>query len=132
MDGLSSRVCLPRNGHEFNREWKNLSSRAEMQYEFLLRVGCDSIRRLFHNEIGFGLLGQMIQVLDNYYQDTHSSHIIAILQSLSEANRFQLSMDFLDSAEKAACQGLFDKLNHTSSELNSPIDNQIKLTYRVQ
>jgi len=123
---------LPKNVHEFIRIWNNTFCSSVARYDFILRLGGDRVGRIFRNEVSFGLLGELIFVLENHYQDIDYDSVCAILRGLSEANRFQLTMDFLNSVEKCSCEKLFQKLDQTSTSLDLiPADIRLKQAYRI-
>ena len=115
---LQKLLKKPANGHEFSRDWRQVCKSKPDKYAFLLWIGPDTLAKIFKMEISFGLLGDMITALNEQYQPEHSREVVAILKSLSSANRFKLSMDFLSSAEKDTCQKLFDKLSEDLNIVN--------------
>lgn len=83
------------------------------RYSFLLRVRSWQLGNIFRNEISFGLLGEMISVLSSNYSEEDSIELVAMLEALSTANRFNLSLQFLDTAERSACSELLQQLHKT-------------------
>jgi len=65
------------------------------------------------SEISFGLLGEMLSVMNGEYSEPDSSELLAMLEALSTANRFSLSLQFLDKSECAACSQLLQRLHQT-------------------
>jgi Potential Monad-binding region of RPAP3 len=120
MNDLHSADRLPRNGHEFLREWRNTFRRSDERYDLLLRL-CDKVEPIFRNEISCGL-GELIIVLNSHYQDEDYEKIIKILLDLTKVNRFRLAVDFLNSSEKSACEQLFCKLRKTCELQNRQLD----------
>lgn len=119
--GILASDRLPKNGHEFIRTWRNLPRLADDRYNLLLRLG-DKVGHIFRNDISCGLLGELLLALTNHYRDEDFENIIAILLALSEANRFKLAVDFLDSQEKAAGQQLFGRLTQTWKTQDRKLD----------
>jgi len=104
---------LPSNAHEFSKIWKNLLKTTADRYNFLLTVGSQRLGQIFHGEISFGLLGEMISVLSSNYSADDGTQLVAMLQALSTANRFNLSLQFLDDSERRACSQLLQQLHET-------------------
>jgi len=104
---------MPSNAHEFSKVWKNRLKTPADRYKFLLRVGSQHLGRIFHNEISFGLLGEIISVLSSNYCEDDGAELVAMLQALSTANRFSLSLQFLDKTERSACSQLLQRLHET-------------------
>ena len=67
-------------------------STAADRYSLLMRVGSQRLGQIFRSEISFGLLGEMITVLNGEYHEADSSELVAVLEVLSSANRFSLSV----------------------------------------
>jgi len=107
---------LPSNAHEFLKVWKNVLRTPADRYSFVLRIGSQQLGRIFCSEISFGLLGEMIGVLNGEYSDADGRELVAILEALSSVNRFSLSLQFLDKTEHAACSQLLQQLHQTFVE----------------
>jgi len=52
-------------------------------------------------------------VLNTNYSEADGSQLVAALQALSAANRFSLSLQFLDKSEHHACSQLLKRLHET-------------------
>jgi len=104
---------LPSNAHEFSKVWKYRLKTPTERYNFLLRVGSQRLGHIFRNEISFGLLGEMISVLNGNYREEDSGELVAVLQALSTVNRFSLSLQFLDESERSARSQLLQRLHQT-------------------
>ena len=100
---------MPKNGHEFARDWKRHYKTTEEKYKYLLELGADNLAKIFKSEISFGLLGELLEALMGY-QKSDLADVVAILDTLASTNRFTLSLQFLDSKEKENCQKLFEKI----------------------
>jgi len=85
------------------------------RYYYLLRVGSQLLGHIFRNEISFGLLGEIISVLNTNYSEDDGNEVVAMLQALSSVNRFSLSLQFLDESERTACSQLLQQLQETIS-----------------
>ncbi|XP_060074310.1 coiled-coil domain-containing protein 103-like [Ylistrum balloti] len=101
---------LPKNGQEFARDWRRHHKTVEGQYDFLLSIGGARLEEIFKTEISFGLLGDILTALCSGFSNSDSTAILAIVEGLSSANRFSLSVQFLSSKEKQVCSDLFQKL----------------------
>ena len=93
--------------------WKNWLKTSADRYNFLVAVGSQRLRQIFHGEISFGLLGEMITVLNSNYNADAAAQLVEMLQALSTANRFNLSLQFLDDSERQACSQLLQHLHET-------------------
>lgn len=109
---------VPKNGNEFTKEWRRLCKSPADKYGVLLELGGESLGRIFKAEISFGLLGEFIEALLLEYKCTDGRNILCILQHLCKTNRFQLSVQFMSSKEKEACEKLFDKIEQQMQEEN--------------
>jgi len=108
---------VPSNAHEFLKVWKNVLKSPADRYTFLLRVGSQQLGHIFCSEISFGLLGEMLRVMSDGYQETaDGSELLAVLEALSSANRFSLSLQFLDNTERTACSQLLQRLHQTFAD----------------
>jgi len=105
---------VPSSADEFLKIWKKQLKTIAERYSFLLAVGSKRLGQIFQNEISFGLLGEMLNVLNSSYSEEDCSQLVALLQALSMANRFSLSVQFLDKSERAACSQLLKQLRETS------------------
>ncbi|XP_072180769.1 dynein axonemal assembly factor 19-like [Diadema setosum] len=122
-DAASKQVkTLPQNGHEFVKEWRlRKKSSTDACYLYLLEIGGEALAKVFRSEISFGLLGEIVAVLDGGSRADDSREVADILLHLSRAGRFGLSLDFLSKAERQTLRSLFAKLEHWATEIdNSP------------
>ncbi|XP_071509892.1 dynein axonemal assembly factor 19-like [Diadema antillarum] len=122
-DTASKQVkTLPQNGHEFVKEWRlRKKSSTDACYLYLLEIGGEALAKVFRSEISFGLLGEIVAVLDGGSRADDSRKVADILLHLSRAGRFGLSLDFLSKAERQTLTSLFAKLEHWAIESdNSP------------
>jgi len=104
---------MPSSAHEFSKIWKKLPKTTADRYDFLLTVGSQRLRQIFRNEISFGLLGEIMSVLCSNYVEKDGTQLVAMLQALSTAQRFNLSLQFLDESERHACSQLLQRLHET-------------------
>jgi hypothetical protein len=116
---------MPVNGYEFARLWKNHYKTTQQRYAFLLHVGAEKLRSIFHNEISYGLLGEIIVALFTEYRKQDCNELLAILVGLSQVNRFRLSLDFLDRSERTACVQLLKKLHETVESDDESLHNSM-------
>lgn len=103
----------PSNCHEFEKLWRRLTDKSnEEKFEFLKRLGGVSVANIFKSEIVFGLLGEILLALKtfNSYCVMDFVLVVEILQAMSQAKRFNLTLQFLSTEEKVDCQELFEKL----------------------
>lgn len=64
-----------------------------------------------------GLLGEILCVLNGDFTESDSSEILSILWQMTECPRFNLSVTFLNKAEKEAVSGSYDP-NHRYVKLS--------------
>ncbi|KAI8497956.1 hypothetical protein Bbelb_246080 [Branchiostoma belcheri] len=127
---------LPRNGHEFARDWKRYCKTTPDKYNFIKKIGGEQLANIFKNEISFGLLGEILTALNNSYVQEDSGFVYQVLDSLTKVGRFELSVDFLSSKESQAVKGLLEKLTNDltdSSEIeqiNTRLD-ALKKLYKI-
>jgi hypothetical protein len=105
---------LPKDSQEFTRDWRRYHKSTAEQYKFLLEMGGDHLGQIFKTDIN--LLGDFLVALDSEYQDQDSETVTAILESLSSAQRFTLSVQFLSGKEKKSCESLICKLGTSSDD----------------
>lgn len=128
---------IPKNGHEFARDWKRYCKTNSDKYDFLIRIGGEQLGIIFKLEIAFGLLGDILVAMEECFIPSDVDVVVSILDSLSKADRFALSLDFLSTVEKDCCQKLFLKmqclLDAASHEVNFSEDSLQSLmqTYNV-
>ncbi|KAL0992706.1 hypothetical protein UPYG_G00097180 [Umbra pygmaea] len=83
----------PRTASEFGRDWRRLGSgNPDEKYHFLLSLSGDGLRGIFRAEVGFGLLGEFLEVLSRGLQPGDESAMIDILQGLSKTPRLNQSL----------------------------------------
>lgn len=110
---------MPKTGQEFVREWRKRSKEeTQERYNFLLFVGADRLEVIFKTEIGFGLLGEFVQILESF-KEADELAVIEILAACSRTNRFSLSVTFFSSKEKEACSKLFAKFSQEADIVDS-------------
>ncbi len=109
----------PSSGPAFAKDWRSLGKSAADQYCYLLWINASHFRQIFRTEISYGLLGEIIYVLSTGFQNEHVQEVVSILEALSLTNRFALSVDFMSTNEKQACQELFHKIG-SSLKYTSP------------
>ncbi|XP_069490344.1 coiled-coil domain-containing protein 103 isoform X1 [Ambystoma mexicanum] len=100
----------PKTAAEFHRDWRRCLQGATERYQFLMRLGATTLGRIFHADLAFGLLGELLTTLAENIQIADHTVVIQILQSLSTTRRFDLNLDFLSMSEKESCRHLFQKL----------------------
>ena len=107
---------IPQNAHEFDRTWRRSCKEESAKYQLLCRIGGERLQEIFRNEIGFGLLGEFVQVLRCCWTECDTVAVHGILQGLSKTNRFSLSVQFLNSEERGICAELFERLRLTNAD----------------
>ncbi|KAG1662650.1 Coiled-coil domain-containing protein 103 [Nymphon striatum] len=110
---IMSEYPIPSNGHEFEKYWRKLSTKTEFErFEFLKLIGGTTIAQIFKSEIIFSLHGEIISTLmafDSLYV-TDFVMVVEILQAMTQAKRFNLTLQFLSAEDKIMCHNLFEKL----------------------
>lgn len=114
------------NINQFNRHWKRQCKSSEEQSDFLLSMENNTILEIFRAEIGLGLLGDMIVILQKHYTCDKSESIANLLYTLTNCGRFDLSLTFLSSKEKIDLESLLEQL---SVDWNSENTGQLKELY---
>lgn len=112
--GLCFQVCMerPKNSMEFFNEWKTLASDSKSKYQTLLRIGGPDLREIFTIEIGYGLLGNFLEVFLNEFIEINAEEILNILEEFTKTGNFGLTLMFLSKEEKLMCLELFGKLKN--------------------
>ncbi|KAJ7992157.1 hypothetical protein DPEC_G00275620 [Dallia pectoralis] len=107
----------PRTALEFSRDWRRLGCGTPGEkYGLLLSLGGEGLLAIFKAEVGFGLLGEFIEVLSTGLQPGDESSVTDILDSLSKTPRFSLNMSLLSPRERDTCQELFYNIQKTAVE----------------
>ena len=90
-----------------------------------MELGGEKLATIFKAEISFGLLGDILSCLNSEFKVEDTNAITSILEVLTKAGRFDLSLTFLSSHEKDTAEKLFDKLSETvkCSATNEPEEN---------
>ncbi|KAG9474371.1 hypothetical protein GDO78_004589 [Eleutherodactylus coqui] len=120
---LQESLSEPRNAFEFTRNWRRIE--LKKRYDFLIEIGAEKLSHIFHAEVGSGLLGEFLLVLDEHLQDRHVGEVAEILQCLTKTPRFHLNLAFLSKTEMECCQKLFVKLQILVNEENEA-DGRLK------
>ncbi|KAK6165809.1 hypothetical protein SNE40_022651 [Patella caerulea] len=123
---------IPQTSHEFLKHWKKSLKTLDEKCNYLIDIGEERLTKIFHAEISFGLLGDIIQALTMYKLDEMSC-VVDILDKLTIINRFSLSVQFLSSKEKVVCKQLFEKLLKDSADDETIQDKLkcMKLLYEI-
>lgn len=116
----------PRSESEFSRDWRRFKGSSVEKYAFLLRLGGETLRQVFHTEVGFGLLGEFLTVLCEHFQPGDEAAVMGVLQGLSLTGRFSLSVSLLSEQERRECECLFHKLLETQHNLADVPESQEK------
>ncbi|XP_034242422.1 coiled-coil domain-containing protein 103-like isoform X2 [Thrips palmi] len=97
---------------EFMQMWRSLDD-SERRYAVLQHIGTGALGRLFSTtEIPVGLLGEILEAALHFRASTNEiCFIVKMLETLTKAKRFCLTLEFLSSGEKATCKQLLSKLN---------------------
>lgn len=124
---------LPNSSLEFAREWKRLGTSKEERYKFLLFIDAQHLSKIFRVEISYGLLGEIIATLhDGYTNSAETFAVLDVLNSMSNANRFSLSLQFLSTQETMLCCDLFDKLSSADLSGKQELFIELKRKYAVK
>lgn len=101
---------VPTTTLEFVRQWRPLDICDRLL--LLKLIGAQNVGQLVKSEIPVGMLGEILQALLAFPSNTPDIvFVVRLLESLTEAKRFNLSLQFLSSVEKATCKQLMEKLN---------------------
>nr|CAD7262056.1 unnamed protein product [Timema shepardi] len=101
---------LPATTAEFVQAWRPLDICDRLQ--LLKKMGPAAMGHLLRVEIPVGILGEILQALLAFPPNTSDIVlVVGLLEALSEAKRFSLSLQFLSSVEKATGRQLMEKLN---------------------
>lgn len=114
---------------EFFTEWKKLGSNSAEKYNVLLRIGGPTLAKVFKIEIGYGLLGDFLQVLLKHFDSDDSLTIAEILTEFTATGNFGLSLMFLNSEEKNCCDQLMSLLQESS--LDSKLIHSLQQKYNA-
>ncbi|XP_054168513.1 uncharacterized protein LOC128965771 [Oppia nitens] len=105
---------------EFERIWRQLSSNKD-RYHFLQSLNRSSGNLVF-SEISFGSLGDIATALLEFDQTVDDFvFVIYILNSLSRAKRFLLTLQFLSLEERIECKKLFIKLWKSMNDIKQDL-----------
>ncbi|NXJ71326.1 CC103 protein, partial [Rostratula benghalensis] len=107
---------LPGTSAEFYRDWRRCLKSGKEKYQFLLELGGKALGRIFQADLGFGLLGEFLMVLEENVCHEDRDGVLEILQSLSGTKRFGLNVDLLSESEKESGRALFRKLQSLSRD----------------
>ena len=121
---------FPSNGIEFTRDWRRSCTTSGDKYDFLLELGGEKLAKIFKAEISFGLLGDFLNCLHSEFNVKDIDEVTSVLEGLTRAGRFDLSLTFLSSQETETAEKLFDKLEEVlkSSETsdNEDVESAMK------
>ena len=107
--GLQQPLNYTLDQTEFERIWRQLDSNRD-RYHFLQTLYRSSGNLVF-SEISFGSLGDIASALCEFDETVDDFvFVIYILNSLSRAKRFLLSLQFLTLEERVECKKLFIRL----------------------
>lgn len=110
---------IPETNNEFLVEWRRLKDKSQEQCRLLSAINTTKLSEFFKVEVGHGLLGQIITILHLHKTDFKTEDILAILEVLSESQRFTLTLSFFSSTEKEICQKLFGELKEDLTDSNN-------------
>ncbi|KAF7472386.1 coiled-coil domain-containing protein 103 [Marmota monax] len=100
----------PETSAEFYRDWRRHLQSGPERYQALLQLGGPKLGHLFQTDVGFGLLGELLVVLDDHVRPADRMTVLGVLLSLAGTGRFTLNLSLLSHAEQESCRGLFQKL----------------------
>ena len=115
----------PQTYQEFVKKWKGNLTMNE-KFKLLRNVCADWLARILETEMSSCALGHLLEVLLQF-ENAHSDFefVVQILNAISEASRFQLTLDFLSKGEIETCTNLFQLLR---ARLEPSPDMKIKDT----
>ncbi|KAK3083514.1 hypothetical protein FSP39_024487 [Pinctada imbricata] len=120
---------IPKDNQEFVRDWRRYYKTTAEQYNYLKSIGGTTLAKIFRTDIS--LFGDILKALDSEFMDSDCDVVLDIVENLTKTNRFTLSVQFLNSAEKEARNSLFAKLKNSkgseNSEVNDNIDRLVKI-----
>lgn len=112
----------PRTSHEFLRAWKRQCKTSAEKYKLLLQIASSSCTELVYAEIcSGGLLGDIVAVLSDEFQDADVDTVIMILDNLSCVEKFRLSLAFMTTLESQKCTTLLAKIDQILSNCDDSI-----------
>ncbi|XP_007482520.1 coiled-coil domain-containing protein 103 [Monodelphis domestica] len=120
--------CQPETSSDFYRTWRRYLRSGPERYQALLQLGAPNLGHLFREDVGFGLLGELLMTLEENFKPTDHAAVLGILHSLSRTGRFGLNMTLLSNNERESCQKLFQKLQ--DMDVTRPIEED--LNYKKQ
>ena len=115
----SGDFSLPQNSHEFQKYWRKCQKYSGKKYQYLTSIGGPLLAEIFKAEISMGLLGEVISIMNENWQEDDLTKICSILCSLSTVKRFSLSLQFLSEQEKSLLMELFRKMNKAIASLQN-------------
>ncbi|XP_055983996.1 coiled-coil domain-containing protein 103 [Sorex fumeus] len=104
----------PETSAEFYRDWRRHLQSGQERYQALLQLGATKLGSLFHTDVGFGLLGELLAALADHVRPADRPRVLEILHSLAHTGRFALNLSLLSPDEQQSCQVLFQKLQAMS------------------
>ncbi|XP_060758186.1 coiled-coil domain-containing protein 103-like [Neoarius graeffei] len=125
-DSLECVLCelQPRSASEFVRDWRRFKGSSVEKYTFLLRLGGEKLREMFHIEVDVGLLGEFLMVLCQCFRSGDEAAVIGVLEGLSLTGHFGLGVSMLSEEERQACERLFSNLLETHPNLAEAPESQ--------
>eukprot|EP00116_Pleurobrachia_bachei_P009316 sb/3469578/ len=94
----------------FNREWRKGKQPSD-RFQLLLSMTEVDVLRVFHAEIGLGLLGEIIEVVQICFSEDQTEKVCELLTALPKCGRFDLSLNFLSQKEKLALKSVLDSVS---------------------
>ncbi|TRY65359.1 hypothetical protein DNTS_013765 [Danionella cerebrum] len=122
QDQLHLSEIEPRSASEFIRDWRRLTGGPFEKYDLLVRLGGETLEKIFKTEIGLGLLGEFLLVLSRGLKPRDVYRVIGVLDGLTRTGRFSLGLSLLSQAEKKASVELFQKLQGSIDKHHSAKD----------
>lgn len=119
MNKTSDSWEIPKTSAEFDKIWKHYCISPEQKFDLLLKVGSTRLKDLVKIECPLGEIISAIKSSVSY--SANSEIVLDILEVITHAKRFSLSLDFLDNNEKrdldyilASCKSEIEKSVNTS------------------
>jgi len=109
MSNCSSGIVIPRNIDEFQHKWRNIEICERLG--FVQDLGQPAIAKIFSTEIPPELLADFLYTFLTFGPSlTDMVVVVHTLDTVSQAKRFSLSVQFLSSVERQTAGQLVEKL----------------------
>ena len=126
-------TAAPRSVQQFLRDWRNACRDDAARLAYLELLGAPGLAALFKDEIGHGLLGQFVVVLDATFAAERCATAAAMLEAMAGTGRFALTVEFMTDKEHKAAASLLGKMTAAAGEaaLSEELLLRLKKLYLV-